>query len=114
MGTKKPRIKKSANVLKTEITFDFTDSDGVHHNAKVLRDQANPKFYEVTVDGKKLKKEKKLDNFLFCEKDKKGTVKIGKHKYNCHEIKEASEGALILGNRICPLVINPPGIVINL
>ena len=114
MEPTQPKIQKNANVLKTEITFNFEDTDGNMHEAIVLRNKEDPGYWKVTVDEVEFTESKTLDNFLFCEKDSNGTVEIGKVKYTCHEIKAASEGALILGNRICPLVINPPGIVINL
>ena len=111
----KPKIAKRASVLKTEISLNFTDTEGDKHKATIIRDAKNPKNWEASVDGKPLKeKGRPLGEFLFCEEDKNGDVKIGKKRYYCHEVKAASEGALLLGNHSCPFFLNPPGIWINL
>jgi hypothetical protein len=114
--TNEPKIAKKASVLKTEISLDFTDTEGADHKATVIRDAKDPDNWEVSVDGKKLPKKngKALKKFLFCEQDKNGDKKIGKKKYFCHEVKAASEGAFLLGNHSCPFFLNPPGIWINL
>ena len=110
-----PKIAKKASVLKTEISLNFTDTAGDKHKATIIRDAKNPKNWEATVDGKSIKdKGRPLEEFLFCEEDKNGDVKIGKKNYTCHVVKAASEGALLLGNHSCPYFLNPPGIVINL
>ena len=76
----------------------------------------DPNDWEVSVDDKSIAKEngRALEEFLFCEQDENGDVTIGNKKYSCHVIKTASEGAFLLGNHSCPLVLNPPGIMINL
>ena len=114
MGQPQPSISKTANVLKTEITFNFTDTDGILREAKVMRDETNPNYWEVSVDGVQIQESKGLEDFLLCEKDENGNTTIGGSQYSCHVIEATSEGSLILGNRICPLFLNPPGIVINL
>jgi hypothetical protein len=113
---KKPRIEKKASVLKTEISLDFTDTDGIDSTAIIKRDVEDPDNWEVSVNGQKIAKEtgRALEEFLFCERDEKGDIEFNGKNYSCHVVKEASEGAFLLGNHSCPLFLNPPGIVINL
>jgi hypothetical protein len=111
-----PKIEKKARVLKTEISLDFTDTDGIEHKANIKRDELDPNYWEVYVDGVLLPKDniRPLEEFVFCEQDENGDVTIGKKKYFCHVLKTASEGTFLLGNHSCPYVLNPPGIMINL
>ena len=80
MGPTQHSIQKNANVLKTEITFNFEDTDGTIHEAIVLRNKEDPEYWKVTVDKVEVTESKPLDNFLFCAKDSNGTVEIGKDK----------------------------------
>jgi hypothetical protein len=111
-----PKIEKKASVLKTKISLDFTDTEGVEHKANIIRDELNPNDWEVYVDGALLPKENQrpLEEFLFCERDEKGDQLIDGKNYFCHVVKAASEGAFLLGNHSCPFFLNPPGIWINL
>ena len=111
-----PKIEKKARALKTEISLDFTDTHGVKHKANIIRDELDPNYWEVYVDGILLPKDNQrpLEEFLFCEQDEKGDQLINGKKYFCHVVKTASEGAFFLGNHSCPYVLNPPGIMINL
>jgi hypothetical protein len=112
---KKPRIEKKATVLKTEVTLQFTDTDGKDHIATIIRNVKDPNDWKISVDNRPLKaKTRALNEFLFCEEDKKGNVTIGGKQYSCHVVKAASEGTFLLGNRSCPYFLNPPGIWINL
>ena len=111
-----PNIAKKASVLKTEISLEFTDTKGDAHQATIVRDEADPEKWDVSVDGVTITKqeERKLKEFLFCERNENGDVTIDGKKYFCHEVKAASEGAFLLGNHFCPYFLNPPGIWLNL
>ena len=110
-------IAKTAavTVKKTDISLAFTDNDGGQHNATIERVEGPPNTYEAIVDGNQITVERQLNELMICEEDNNGNVTINGKQYSCHEVKDASEGAFLLGNpRYCPYFLRPPGIWINL